>query len=51
MRQAQFMGMARGTPFHTAQTNAVEFPDAASLRFEAVKKPSEFPSCKKRSVP
>lgn len=42
---------AGGPPFHSTQTNAVEFPGAASLRFEGVKKPSEFPSCKKRSLP
>jgi hypothetical protein len=42
---------AGGSTLHTTQTNAVEFPGAASLRFEAVKKPSEFRSCKKRSLP
>jgi hypothetical protein len=38
---------AGGTSFRTAQTSAVEFPGAASLRFEAVKKPLNFHLAKK----
>src|SRR5579863_1517648 len=48
-RRARSVGRARAarTPLHITGTDALDFPGAASLRFEAVKKPLNFHLAKK----